>query len=110
MSLFIVVGGGATDYERQLEAKRNVLRRALKREYIKQRFDPKSYAGDTGPAVFDAAFYRWQATHNSTDYLMRNNFRAKALFVGIILAPTLLLTNYGVHRKVSIIYNMVCHV
>ena len=66
----IPVGGGTPPYERMLEAKRDVLRRALKREYMKQRFDPKHYGGQTGPQVFDTAFMRWNALQNSADYMM----------------------------------------
>ena len=83
-----------------LEEKRNVLRRALKREYIKQRFDPKHYGGQSGPQVFDAAFMRWNALQNSNDYMMKLNARTILLYVGIVIAPIYCLTKYTTYRRV----------
>merc|ERR1711976_945199 len=80
------IGGGTPPYERMLEAKRDVLRRALKREYMKQRFDPKHYGGQTGPQVFDTAF-------------MKLNARTTLMYVGIVLAPIYFLTKYTTYRR-----------
>ena len=97
----IPVGGGTPPYERMLEAKRDVLRRALKREYMKQRFDPKHYGGQTGPQVFDTAFMRWNALQNSADYMMKLNARTTLMYVGIVLAPIYFLTKYTTYRRGS---------
>ena len=64
----ILVGGGTPLSEARLEEKRRVLRRALKKEYMNQRFNPEMYP--SGRRVFDTAFMRWNALQNSSDILV----------------------------------------
>ena len=65
---FILVGGGTPLSEARLEEKRRVLRRALKKEYMNQRYNPEMYP--SGRRVFDTAFMRWSAIQNSSDVLV----------------------------------------
>ena len=64
----IAVGGGTPLSEARLEEKRRVLRRALKKEYMNQRFNPAMHP--SGRRVFDTAFARWSALQNSSDVLV----------------------------------------
>jgi len=87
----VSVGGGTSVYEARLEEKRNILRRALKREYIRKMYDPRIYGKDHGPDVFDAAFHRWQATREGGDYQVRNNFWSFFFHFSLIVGPMLVL-------------------
>ena len=53
---YVTVGGGTPVSEARLEQKRRVLRRALKHEYMNQRYNPEMYM--QGRRVFDTAFHR----------------------------------------------------
>ena len=44
-----------------LESKRRAIRRALKHEFIRQRYHPDLFANDARGHIFDPAVYRWQA-------------------------------------------------
>ena len=71
--------------EIKLEEKRVALRRALKREYMRQAYHPENIM--SGKRVFDAAFYRWSAIHNSQEILVRRNWRAMAIYFGTFILP-----------------------
>ena len=88
---FLAAGGGTSVYEARLEEKRNILRRALKREYIRKMYDPRIYGKDHGPDVFDAAFHRWQATREGGDYQVRNNFWSFFFHFALIVGPMCVL-------------------
>ena len=88
---FLAAGGGTSVYEARLEEKRNILRRALKREYIRKMYDPRIYGKEHGPDVFDAAFHRWQATREGGDYQVRNNVWSFGLHFLFIVGPMILL-------------------
>ena len=71
--------------EIKLEEKRVALSRALKREYMRQAYHPENIM--SGKRVFDAAFYRWSAIHNSQEILVRRNWRAMAIYFGTFILP-----------------------
>merc|ERR1712051_33011 len=81
------VGGGTPLSEIRLEEKRVALRRALKREYMKQGYNP---AG--GKRVFDAAFYRWSAIHNSQEILVRSSVRNFGIYFATFIIPVIIGT------------------
>merc|ERR1711981_517196 len=83
------VGGGTPVSEIRLEEKRIALRRALKREYMKQSFEPENVM--SGKRVFDAAFYRFNSIQNSSELLVRQNFRNFGLYCCYFIIPTYLL-------------------
>merc|ERR1739844_40514 len=82
------VGGGTPLSEIRLEEKRVALRRALKREYMRQGYDPAG-SNATGKRVFDAAFYRWSAIHNSQEILVRNTVRNFGVYAVTFLIPVI---------------------
>ena len=83
----------------RLEEKRIALRRALKREYMKQYWDPKNM--EAGKRVFDSAFYRFNAIQNSNELLVRNNFRQFGIFCATFIIPVILITKHMQKDKVS---------
>merc|ERR1712018_513461 len=82
-------GGGTPLSEIRLEEKRIALRRALKREYMRQHFEPENVMA--GKRVFDAAFYRFNAIQNSGEILVRANFRNFGLWCLYFIVPVYLL-------------------
>ena len=102
--LFIIlfsVGGGTPLSEIRLEEKRVALRRALKREYMKQGYDPAG-SNSTGKRVFDSAFYRWSAVHNSQEVLIRNTTRNFGMYMVTFIIPVILLTKMYNRDHVSV--------
>merc|ERR1711944_217627 len=55
-------GGGTSAYQAMLERKRAALRRALKAEYIKKMYNPKSYTKEGYIDLHDANMMRFHAT------------------------------------------------
>ena len=82
------VGGGTPLSEIRLEEKRVALRRALKREYMRQGYDPAG-SNATGKRVFDSAFYRWSAIHNSQEILVRNTVRNFGVYAVTFIIPVI---------------------
>merc|ERR1712088_694349 len=85
------VGGGTPLSEIRLEEKRVALRRALKREYMRQGYDPAG-SNATGKRVFDAAFYRWSAIHNSQEILVRSSVRNFGIYFATFIIPVIIVT------------------
>ena len=86
------VGGGTPLSEIRLEEKRVALRRALKREYMKQGYDPAGSNATGGKRVFDAAFYRWGAIHNSQEILVRSSVRNFGIYFATFIIPVIIGT------------------
>jgi len=86
-------GGGTPLNEIRLEEKRIALRRALKREYMRQAYHPENI--EQGKRVFDAAFYRFNAIQNSTEYMVRNKGRTFGMWCLTFLIPVVLMTRQG---------------
>ena len=84
-----------------MEEKRVALRRALKREYMKQGYDPAG-SNATGKRVFDSAFYRWAAIHNSQEVLIRNSVRNFGVYCVTFIIPVILLTKMLNRDMVSV--------
>lgn len=95
------VGGGTPLSEIRLEEKRVALRRALKREYMRQGYDPAGSTA-TGKRVFDSAFYRWGAIHNSQEILIRNTVRNFGVYFATFIIPVILLTKMINRDMVSV--------
>merc|ERR1739838_574558 len=83
------VGGGTPLDAIRLEEKRIALRRALKREYMRQCFEPKNMM--EGKRVFDSAFYRFNAIQNSSEHLVRSNARNFGMWCFYFAIPTIFL-------------------
>merc|ERR1712025_946791 len=83
------VGGGTPLSEIRLEEKRIALRRALKREYMRQTYEPENVI--SGKRLFDAAFYRFNSIQNSSEILVRQSFRNFFLYLLYFPIPTYLL-------------------
>jgi hypothetical protein len=81
------VGGGTSVAEARLEGKRHVLRQALKKEYMRQVYNPANYGPHEGKNLFDTSFARWSALQNSTDYLAKRNFRTFGAFLVFSIIP-----------------------
>ena len=75
-----------------MEEKRVALRRALKREYMKQGYDPAGSNATGGKRVFDAAFYRWSAIHNSQEILVRSSVRNFGIYFATFIIPVIIGT------------------
>merc|ERR1712113_1234355 len=84
------VGGGTPLSEARLEEKRRVLRRALKKEYMNQRYNPEMYP--SGRRVFDTAFMRWSAIQNSSDVLVKKNTGNALKYFFSFIAPVVFVT------------------
>ena len=95
------VGGGTPLSEIRLEEKRVALRRALKREYMRQGYDPAG-SNATGKRVFDAAFYRWSAIHNSQEILVRNTVRNFGVYAVTFLIPVIVFAKILNRDQVSV--------
>ena len=70
-----------------LERKRAALRRALKSEYIKKMYNPKSYTKDGYIELHDAAMMRFHAMHKTVPDFWFPSWRSFALFSVITLLP-----------------------
>ena len=84
----------------RLEEKRIALRRALKREYMKQYWDPENMKN--GKRVFDSAFYRFNAVQNSTELLVRHNARQFGILCATFIIPVILITKHMQKDMVSL--------
>jgi len=89
------VGGGTPLSEARLEEKRRVLRRALKKEYMNQRYNPEMYM--QGRRVFDTAFHRWNAMQNSGDLLVKHSTGNALKYFGTFVLPTIIV-GYSIYR------------
>ena len=91
------MGGGTSSYEAMLEQKRAALRRALKTEYIRKVYNPKSYTPEGYVEVHDAALTRWHAMQKTVPEYWFPNIRS-ALFafclVGVPLCTHMALTHW----------------
>ena len=96
------VGGGTPLSEIRLEEKRVALRRALKREYMRQGYDPAGSNATGGKRVFDAAFYRWSAIHNSQEILVRQTVRNFGVYAITFIIPVILGTKLINRDMVSV--------
>ena len=72
-----------------LERKRAALRRALKSEYIKKMYNPRSYTKDGYIEMHDAAIMRYHAMQKTVPEYWVPSFRSFIFFFGILLLPTL---------------------
>ena len=97
--IFVLGGGGTPLSEVRLEEKRIALRRALKREYMSQYYGPRQ--GFEGKAVFDAAFYRWNALQNSQSKMVKMNFGNFLIWVGTCGLPVYLSWKWYNGHQVS---------
>ena len=88
------VGGGTTAYEAMLERKRAALRRALKTEYIKKMYNPKSYTKDGYIEMHDAAMMRFHAMQKTVPDFWFPSWRSFALFSAITLLPIALHNHF----------------
>ena len=95
------VGGGTPLSEIRLEEKRVALRRALKREYMRQGYDPAG-SNATGKRVFDSAFYRWSAIHNSQEILVRNSVRNFGVYAVTFIIPVIVFAKILNRDQVSV--------
>ena len=57
---------------------------------------------EQGKRVFDAAFYRFNAIQNSTEYMVRNKGRTFGMWCLTFLIPVVLMTRQGLKDYVSI--------
>jgi len=89
------VGGGTPLSEARLEEKRRVLRRALKKEYMNQRYNPEMYM--QGRRVFDTAFHRWNAMQNSGDLFVKQNAGNAMKYFGFFIFPVGILA-YSLYK------------
>lgn len=85
--------------EAKLEEKRMALRRALKREYLRQAFDPQAYP--SGRRVFDTAMYRFAALQNSSANYVVQNARNFFMYLGVFWVPVGIVSVYYYNRRVS---------
>lgn len=90
-------GGGTSAYEAHLEQKRAAIRKAMKSEWLKQRYNPQTYVN--GGHVFDAAMYRWNAMRcTQGDYFyptIKNFLQFSALtIVPVGLYAYMLISSY----------------
>ena len=84
-----------------MEEKRVALRRALKREYMRQGYDPAG-SNATGKRVFDSAFYRWSAIHNSQEILVRNTVRNFGVYAVTFIIPVIVFAKILNRDQVSV--------
>ncbi len=91
----VSVGGGTPRYEAYLEGKRAALRKALRTEFIRQRYHPDFFRKPDGGHLFDAALQRWvavKATRAEYYYPTWSNFGKWAL---LFWAPTIAFCYFG---------------
>ena len=100
-SIFFLVSGGTPVSEVRLEEKRNALRRAMKREFMRQGFNTKNHDQDVGKRAFDTALMRFHAFHNTMESRVVLNSRHFMLFFATIIVPIGLISKYHINRKVS---------
>ena len=85
--LNIAVGGGTGAYEALLERKRAALRRALKSEYLKKMYNPKSYSRDGAVEVHDAAIMRFHAMQKTVPEYWKPNTKSFIVFACLVGIP-----------------------
>ncbi len=73
--------------EADLENKRNVLRRALKKEFIRTAYPPRNFGEEQGVRVFDTAMARWHALHNSYEFIGQRNWKNGLVFAATWVIP-----------------------
>merc|ERR1712064_23375 len=83
------VGGGTGSYEAMLERKRAALRRALKSEYIKKIYNPKSYNKDGYVEMHDAAIMRYHAMQKTVPEHWFPSIKSFIFFSGLVIVPIL---------------------
>ena len=101
-----LVGGGTTAYEAMLERKRAALRRALKTEYIKKMYNPKSYTSEGYIEMHDAAMMRYHAVHKTSTEFWYPNIRGFIFFLGITILP--IAGHFYFHNKDRVNFEMKC--
>ena len=104
--LYLIVGGGTGAYEAMLERKRAALRRALKSEYIKKLYNPKSYTKDGYVEMHDAAVMRFHAMQKTVPEYWFPSFRSFALAFALAGIP--ILTHNYFHQKDRADFEMKC--
>merc|ERR1712062_286330 len=100
-------GGGTPLSEVRLEEKRIALRRALKREYMRQYYGPENQ-GYTGKQVFDAAFHRYNALQNSQVKMVKMNFGNFLIWAGTFAIPTYIAWTWYCGHQVTF-YSRLLH-
>merc|ERR1712020_595662 len=83
------VGGGTPAYEAMLERKRAALRRALKMEYIKKVYNPKSYTKDGYIEMHDAAMMRFHAMQKTVPEFWFPSIKSFMVYSAIVMIPIL---------------------
>jgi len=78
-------GGGTSRSEKVLEEKRQLIRTALKHEFIQKRYAPKSF--EHAPVVFDAALQRWTALQFTKSEFFVPSLRNFAKYSMLVFAP-----------------------
>ena len=87
MLFSLIVGGGTPAYEAMLERKRAALRRALKMEYIKKMYNPKSYNKEGYVEMHDAALMRFHAMQKTVPEFWVPNIRGFVFWQCMIFVP-----------------------
>jgi NADH dehydrogenase (ubiquinone) 1 beta subcomplex subunit 4 len=72
-----------------LERKRAALRRALKSEYIKKLYNPKSYTKDGYVEMHDAAIMRYHAMQKTVPEFWFPSFKSFIFFSALVMVPIL---------------------
>ncbi len=83
-----------------LERKRAALRKALRTEFIRQRYHPEAAAVHRGP-VFDVAMKRWDAMKATEHQYYYPTFKNMSLSFAISILPMILMSVFVVRRKVT---------
>lgn len=85
-----------------LEAKREVLRRSLKTEYIRQFYHPDiGVTAASKPHIFDTALYRYNAMTFTQGEFQFHSFRNFVTLCKFIVIPFGLYAYYNLKTKVS---------
>ena len=89
-----------------LERKRAALRRALKTEYIKKMYNPKSYSAEGHIEMHDTAIMRFHAMQKTVPEFWFPNVRSFMFFLGLTFVP--ILGHFYFHNNDRIDFEKKC--